>query len=177
VIFLEPPSLNQRIVNQAAFLSLISPGTVRLDDFLDEHCPELARKIIIPASVKLEIRDKLDLSNINERMIYPGLEGTAKWLKRYYSPLNLMAITIGDRKGACVLTSAKDGVMKVRAYWNDAGDTGESLILTSKGNSVWETSSGEKVTVRWPVGTVPGAKAAAQSAGQPGEKSGQRNPV
>lgn len=41
-----------------------------------------------PSTFKTRIRDKLDQANINERMIYRGLEGISPWLKRYYSNLN-----------------------------------------------------------------------------------------
>ena len=44
------------------------------------------RKIIIPARLKWEIRDKLDHSNINDRMLFPGLSGLCDWLKRFYGP-------------------------------------------------------------------------------------------
>ena len=56
-----------------------------LSDWLSHH-PELFRKIIIPAHLKREIRDKLDQANINERMLFPGLDGLSQWLTRYYSP-------------------------------------------------------------------------------------------
>ncbi len=85
VIFLEPPSLDDRIVNQYALFSLMSSPRARLDRWLDEH-PELFRRVIIPASLKWEVRDKLDQANITERVLLPGLEGLSSWLKRYYSP-------------------------------------------------------------------------------------------
>ena len=44
-------------------------------------------RIVIPAEVKLEIRDKLDYINISERMIYPGLDGICKWITRRYAAL------------------------------------------------------------------------------------------
>ncbi|MGA7828453.1 MAG: FRG domain-containing protein [Geobacteraceae bacterium] len=85
VIFFEPPSIDDRIVNQFAFCSVMSDSSLVLDDWLEHH-PELARKIIIPASLKWEIRDKLDQANINERVLFPGLDGLSLWLKRHYSP-------------------------------------------------------------------------------------------
>ncbi|MBF0647163.1 FRG domain-containing protein, partial [Desulfuromonas acetoxidans] len=48
--------------------------------------PELWQKIIIPAELKWEIRDKLDQANITERVLFPGLDGLSHWLKRHYSP-------------------------------------------------------------------------------------------
>jgi hypothetical protein len=74
VIFFEPPSIDDRIVNQFAFCSIMSDSTMIMDDWLATH-PELARKIIIPAALKWEIRDKLDQANVNERVLFPGLDG------------------------------------------------------------------------------------------------------
>ncbi|MGQ8335221.1 FRG domain-containing protein [Sunxiuqinia sp. A32] len=85
LIFFEPPSLDQRIVNQFAFFSVMSNPTAILDDWLIEH-PELFRRIIIPKELKWEVRDKLDQANITERVLFPGLDGLARWLKRHYRP-------------------------------------------------------------------------------------------
>ncbi|MFL6213420.1 MAG: FRG domain-containing protein [Blastocatellia bacterium] len=85
VVFFEPPSLDDRIVNQFALFSLMSSPTAALDDWLNQH-PELCRKIIIPAEAKWEVRDKLDQANITERVLLPGLDGLSSWLKRYYTP-------------------------------------------------------------------------------------------
>lgn len=85
VIFFEPPAIDDRIINQFAFCSVMSDATMVLEDWLETH-PALARKIVIPASLKLEIRDKLDQANVNERVLFPGLDGLSRWLKRHYSP-------------------------------------------------------------------------------------------
>ena len=86
VVFLEPPSLDARIVNQFALFSMMSTPTARLDQWLARQRPLRARRIIIPAEVKWEIRDKLDQANITERVLLPGLDGLARWLKRHYMP-------------------------------------------------------------------------------------------
>jgi hypothetical protein len=87
VIFLEPPSLDARIVNQFALFSLMSRASCTMDAWLLEHAG-VARKIVVPAGLKWEVRDKLDQAGITERMLYPGLDGIARWLSRYYLPRN-----------------------------------------------------------------------------------------
>lgn len=84
VAFFEPPSLDDRIVVQFALFSLVSNPRLSLDAWLAEH-PGSARRLIIPAAVKWEIRDKLDQANITERVLYGGLDGLSAWLKRYYT--------------------------------------------------------------------------------------------
>jgi hypothetical protein len=74
-VFLEPPSLDERIVNQFSIFSLMSSPAARLDEWLNEAHPELVRRIVIPAELKWEARDKLDQANITERVLFPGLDG------------------------------------------------------------------------------------------------------
>lgn len=82
-IFLEPPSIDDRIVNQYAVFSMMSDPNVLIDDWIISK--KISHfKILIPAKLKWEIRDKLDQSNINERVLFPGLDGLATWLKRHY---------------------------------------------------------------------------------------------
>lgn len=84
-LFFEPPSLDSRIINQYALFSVMSNSHQIISDWLENH-NDLGFKIIIPASAKLEIRDKLDQININERSVYPGMDGLCKWLRRHYTP-------------------------------------------------------------------------------------------
>ena len=84
VLFLEPPSLDARIVHQYALFSMMSSAKAALSDWLPAH-PELFFRIIIPAHLKWEIRDKLDQVNITERVLFPGLAGLSMWLKRHYT--------------------------------------------------------------------------------------------
>jgi FRG domain len=84
-VFLEPPSIDDRIINQFALFSTMSRASARLDEWLGQH-PQLSRRILLPAGLKWEVRDKLDQANITERVLFPGLDGLSRWLRRYYSP-------------------------------------------------------------------------------------------
>lgn len=85
VLFFEPASMLDRIVNQYALFSVTSDPKVGISDL--PAGGECCVKYIIPREVKLEIRDKLDYVNISERMIYPGLDGICRWITRQYSEL------------------------------------------------------------------------------------------
>jgi hypothetical protein len=85
LVFFEPPSLDDRIVNQFALFSVMSSPSAELASWLEGH-PELVRRVVIPAELKWEIRDKLDQANVTERVLLPGLDGLSAWLRRYYTP-------------------------------------------------------------------------------------------
>lgn len=87
LMFMEPPSIDDRIVSQFALSSFMLDPDLNINTYLQDH-PALYKKLIIPARLKWEIRDKLDQANISERIIYPGLEGLSKWLKRWYFEKN-----------------------------------------------------------------------------------------
>jgi hypothetical protein len=84
-LFFEPPSLDDRIVNQAAVFSMLAGTWDGLDAWLGEH-PGIARRVVVPASLKWEARDRLDQANVTERVLFPGVDGLARWLSRYYGP-------------------------------------------------------------------------------------------
>ncbi|HET9955128.1 MAG TPA: FRG domain-containing protein [Polyangiaceae bacterium] len=91
VIFFEPPSIDERIINQYAVFSALSDPGLSMDDWLlRPGCEGRVRykKIVLPAKLKWEVRDKLDHANITERMLFPGLDGLCAWLRRYYGPKN-----------------------------------------------------------------------------------------
>lgn len=90
VVFFEPPSLDERIVNQFALFSLMSSPAARLDEWLLKQ-PGVHRRLIIPAELKWEVRDKLDQANLTERVLFPGLDGLSRWLSRYYASGPTMA--------------------------------------------------------------------------------------
>lgn len=83
-VFMEPPSIDDRIVNQFALFSVLSDSSLSMDRWLAQH-PTLLRKVVIPAGLKWEVRDRLDQANITERVLFPGLDGLSRWLKRHYS--------------------------------------------------------------------------------------------
>ena len=85
LLFWEPPSFDDRIVNQFALFSLASGARVVLGEWLRAHGDAAYRRVVIPAALKPEIRDRLGQAGITERVLLPGLDGLSAWLRRYYS--------------------------------------------------------------------------------------------
>ncbi len=83
LVTVEPPSIDQRIVNQYSFFTVLPSGIDNLEVYLDENT-ENTVKYVIDRSLRWDLRDILDQMNMNERMIYPGKDGIAKWLARHY---------------------------------------------------------------------------------------------
>lgn len=83
---LEPPSLDVRLVAQVAAFTLCSDKTRSFDEFLERHGLSTAlTRFIIPATAVARLRDQLDLAGIDERRLFPGLDGIAVQMRRYYS--------------------------------------------------------------------------------------------
>jgi hypothetical protein len=83
---LEPPSLDARIVAQSAAFTLCSDQTQPFDSFLQQkELGSSLTKFIIPAAEVQRFRDQLDLVAIDERRLFPDLDGVAAELQRYYS--------------------------------------------------------------------------------------------
>ena len=84
-VFFDPPALDAPLTNQSSVFSFLSDPAVDLYELLRDE-PEAARRITIPPALRAEARDKLDQANVTERVLFPGLDGLARWLTRYYTP-------------------------------------------------------------------------------------------
>ena len=73
--FFEPPSLDGRIVNQGAVLSIMPGASLDLKIFLEAH-PDSFKKIIVRKNLKWEIRDKLDQDESTS--VFYSLASTAR---------------------------------------------------------------------------------------------------
>lgn len=89
LVLLEPPSIDQRIINQYSYFSIIPAGMEHtyddfgIEQFLEEQTSRTV-KYTISAKLKWRIRDMLDHMNMNERIMFPRLDGLSKWLTRHY---------------------------------------------------------------------------------------------
>lgn len=83
MVLLEPPSIDQRIINQYSYFSIIPSQIQDIEYFLDAKTFK-TEKYVIDRHLCWRVRDMLDQMNINERIVYPGLDGLSSWLKRHY---------------------------------------------------------------------------------------------
>ena len=83
MVIIEPPSIDPRIINQYSYFSIIPSGMQNIEDFLNENTEHSVR-YVIKKELRWRIRDMLDQMNINERIVYPGLDGLSEWLARHY---------------------------------------------------------------------------------------------
>ena len=83
MVVIEPPSTNDRIINQYSFFSIVPMEMENIEGFLDRRT-EHTVKYIIDRNMRWRVRDMLDQLNMSERIIYPGLDGLSKWIARHY---------------------------------------------------------------------------------------------
>lgn len=82
---IEPPSLDRRIVTQAATFTLSSTTCQSFDEFLEtQGLSDALTRYVIPAHDVARFRDQLDLVGIDERRLFPDLDGVASAIQRYY---------------------------------------------------------------------------------------------
>jgi hypothetical protein len=83
---IEPATLDARISAQAGVFTICSDTSRSFDAFLTEHGLSGAlSRFVIPADAVERVRDQLDLAGIDERRLFPDLDGVASQLRRYYS--------------------------------------------------------------------------------------------
>jgi hypothetical protein len=83
---IEPPSLDSRIIAQAAVFTLCSDASQSFDAFLDAHgLSDALTNFVIPAAHVARVRDQLDMAAMDERRLFPDLDGLAAGLRRYYA--------------------------------------------------------------------------------------------
>lgn len=83
MVLVEPPSMDTRIINQYGNFTVIPSSMNDVEDFFEDHTENTVR-YIIKAEIRWRIRDMLDQLNINERLVYPGLDGLSESLARHY---------------------------------------------------------------------------------------------
>ena len=83
MVIIEPPSSDQRIINQYSYFSIVPMGITDIGKFLDENTENTVR-YVIKKNIRWDIRDMLDQLNISERIAFPGLDGLSKWIARHY---------------------------------------------------------------------------------------------
>ena len=86
VAILEPPAVTERISVQAGVFSFCASKTKTLDQILREaDLGDALTRFVIPAERAEYMRDQLDLCTVDERRLFPGLDGVAAELRRYYA--------------------------------------------------------------------------------------------
>ena len=83
MVIVEPPSIEQRIINQYSFFSIVPIDMENVEEFIDKYT-ESSIKYVIKKEIRWQVRDLLDQLNISERIVYPGLDGLSEWLARHY---------------------------------------------------------------------------------------------
>jgi hypothetical protein len=82
----EPPSLDARIVAQAAAFTICSEKRSSFDQFLRSHgLADALARFVIPADSVDKLRDQLDLVGVDERRLFPDLDGIGAAIRRYYA--------------------------------------------------------------------------------------------
>ncbi len=119
MVILEPPSIDMRIANQYSSFAVIPSGMDNIEKVLTSM-EDGVIKYIIDKNLRWEIRDLLDHSNINERVVYPGLDGIATWIGRHYfvrnmGRLNILKNNVATKDADIVVNSTNTDLAPVGA--------------------------------------------------------------
>jgi hypothetical protein len=83
---MEPPSLDARIMAQSAVFTLCSDKSQAFNVFLEKNrLGHTLTRFLIPEQEIARVRDQLDLASVDERRLFPDLEGVTAQMRRYYS--------------------------------------------------------------------------------------------
>jgi hypothetical protein len=83
---MEPPSIDARIMAQSAVFTLCSDKSQSFEKFLEQHqLGHTLTRFIIPEEETARVRDQLDLASVDERRLFPDLDGVTAQMRRYYS--------------------------------------------------------------------------------------------
>ncbi len=83
---IEPPSLDGRIVAQAATFTICTDTSKSFESFLADHdLDDALARYVIPHEHVPHVRDQLDLAGVDERRLFPDLSGVAASVRRYYA--------------------------------------------------------------------------------------------
>src|SRR3954447_2468820 len=87
VCMLDPPALDDRIIAQSATFTISTDKTRSFEQILgEEGLSHALTRYLIPKERLNYVRDQLDLCALDERKLFPDLDGVAAQLRRYYSP-------------------------------------------------------------------------------------------
>ena len=98
----KPIYRNQRMISQSSIFmiwaaerceltSFMKPDNYMTDDSATENCETgILCELTIPCTVKNELLKQLDMCGINEKFIYPGLDGIGRFIRNKYSYKRLM---------------------------------------------------------------------------------------
>ena len=115
MVMLEPPTIDMRIANQYSFFAIVPSRVTRLEEILEKIPEDGVIRYVIDRNLRWQIRDMLDQANINERIVYPGLDGIATWLKRYYFVRDLTRLRIRTMNvvdlDADIIVNPTDGLL------------------------------------------------------------------
>lgn len=87
VCMLDPPALDDRIIAQSATFTICTDKTQSFEQTLrDVGLACALTRYLVPRERVNYVRDQLDLCALDERKLFPDLDGVAAQLRRYYSP-------------------------------------------------------------------------------------------
>lgn len=86
VCLLDPTAVTHRVEVQSGSFTFSMDKDRSLDAVLEEAgITDVLTRFILPTNKAQFVRDQLDLCTVDERRLFPGLDGIAAQLKRYYS--------------------------------------------------------------------------------------------